>query len=42
MSLKGTIKVSGDKSITHRAIILSSLAKGKTGHSRSIYLVRIV
>ena len=30
MSLKGTIKVSGDKSITHRAIILSSLAKGKT------------
>ncbi len=30
MPLKGTIKVAGDKSITHRAIILSSLAKGST------------
>lgn len=28
--LKGTITVPGDKSITHRAIILGSLAKGKT------------
>ena len=30
MSLKGSIKVSGDKSITHRAIIFSSLSKGTT------------
>ena len=30
MSLKGSIKVAGDKSITHRAIIFSSLAKGMT------------
>lgn len=30
MSLKGTIKVAGDKSITHRAIIFSSLSKGTT------------
>ena len=30
MSLKGSIKVAGDKSITHRAIIFSSLAKGTT------------
>ena len=29
MSLKGSIKVAGDKSITHRAIIFSSLSKGK-------------
>ena len=28
MSLKGSIKVAGDKSITHRAIIFSSLSKG--------------
>ena len=30
MSLKGSIKVAGDKSITHRAIIFSSLSKGTT------------
>lgn len=30
MPLNGIIKVAGDKSITHRAIILSSLAKGST------------
>ena len=29
MSLKGSIKVAGDKSITHRAIIFSSLSKGR-------------
>ena len=30
MSLRGELQVAGDKSITHRAIILSSLAQGKT------------
>ncbi|MDE5977147.1 MAG: 3-phosphoshikimate 1-carboxyvinyltransferase [Turicibacter sp.] len=30
MSLKGSLKVAGDKSITHRAIIFSSLSKGTT------------
>ena len=30
MSLKGSSKVAGDKSITHRAIIFSSLSKGTT------------
>ncbi|MGL4336881.1 MAG: 3-phosphoshikimate 1-carboxyvinyltransferase [Turicibacter sp.] len=30
MSLNGTIKVASDKSITHRAIIFSSLSEGKT------------
>lgn len=30
MALKGTIAVAGDKSITHRALIFSSLAKGAT------------
>ena len=29
-SIKGTIKVPGDKSISHRSIILGSIAKGKT------------
>ena len=29
-SLKGEIEVPGDKSMTHRAIMLSSLAKGKS------------
>ena len=28
--LKGEIEVPGDKSMTHRAIMLSSLAKGKS------------
>ena len=30
MSLKGSVKVAGDKSITHRASIFSSLSKGTT------------
>ena len=29
-SLKGKIKVPGDKSISHRALIIGSIAKGKT------------
>jgi 3-phosphoshikimate 1-carboxyvinyltransferase len=28
--LSGTIQVPGDKSITHRAVILGSIANGKT------------
>ncbi len=30
MRLSGELQVAGDKSITHRAIILSSLATGQT------------
>ena len=29
LKLKGSIKISGDKSISHRSIILGSLVKGK-------------
>ena len=29
-ALKGTVAVPGDKSITHRAIILSALAEGRS------------
>jgi 3-phosphoshikimate 1-carboxyvinyltransferase len=30
LKLKGSIKISGDKSISHRALILSAMSKGKT------------
>ena len=30
VKLKGSIKISGDKSISHRALILSAMATGKT------------
>ena len=30
VNLKGKVKVPGDKSISHRALIIGSIAKGKT------------
>jgi len=37
MSLKGEIRVSSDKSISHRSIMLASLAKGKTKISNFLF-----
>ena len=30
LKLKGSIKISGDKSVSHRALILSAMSNGKT------------
>ena len=41
VKLKGNVKVPGDKSISHRALIIGSIAKGKTTIEGFLSLIHI-